>query len=368
MSDSEKHNGHKYNPDMVDNEPTPKRPKIDSDRDIEIINVNDDSEHVPIETSLLSPTNHSGLSTTSNDNNNSDSNSHRINDHDRETQLLNNVASNIIENVANRSSLNNHSHSSNKNNNHNNNGDGEQSLKHSSATSYPTGSMTKTTLDNPNKGSSDNNKTQIEEEERNKSIHVNTQHQQHIEQVQTPHDYADLIDRHTINNTDDSIPVELQDLRDTEHFHSIGVEDPDLSEEGLLNKKGRRTTALVGSEAWKQQRRISHKEVERRRRENINMAINALGVLLPVKETSKAAILSRSVEYIQKLKETENSNIEKWTLQKLLSEQNASQLTAANEKLQEDLANAYKEIGFLKNLLKKHNIPYESNDDTNVQQ
>lgn len=361
MSGSEKHSRHNYDPDMVDNEPDLKRPKIDNDRDIEVVDVDDDNnnnEHVHIETSLLSSTNHS---TTSTNNNNSGSSNHRIDDHDREAQLLNNVASNIIENVGNRSSL------SNPNRN-NNNDDGEHSLKQSGVALDIAGPMTKTVLNNPDKESADSSKAHIEGKERNGNIHMNTEQQQPMEQVQTPHDYAELIDRHTIHNTDDSIPVELRDLRDTDHIHSIGVEDPDLNEEGLLNKRGRRTTALVGSEAWRQQRRISHKEVERRRRENINMAINALGVLLPVKETSKAAILSRSVEYIQKLKETENSNIEKWTLQKLLSEQNASQLTAANEKLQEDLANAYKEIRFLKNLLKKHNIPYESDEDTNVQQ
>ncbi|EDO18001.1 hypothetical protein Kpol_1054p48 [Vanderwaltozyma polyspora DSM 70294] len=120
-----------------------------------------------------------------------------------------------------------------------------------------------------------------------------------------------------------------------------------------LVRRAKKATPATGSAEWKQQRKDSHKEVERRRRENINMAINKLSDLLPVKESSKAAILSRAAEYIQKLKETENANIEKWTLQKLLSEQNASQLTSANEKLQEELGNAYKEIEVLKTKVKE---------------
>lgn len=351
MSDPGKNEGHNYD------EPELKRQKIDNDRGMPAV-VHVDDGHVNIETSLLS--NHSN--SPNNDGRSNDNN--RMEDRDREAQLLDRVASGIIESVANRNSLN----------NNNNGGDIGRSFKQNGEDTYTVETIGKANLDNSNKellGSGNrNNETHIEEEEEEgeRASSRNVHQQQHIEQVQTPQDYSALIDRHTIhNNSDDSIPVELQDLGDSHHIHSIATDDSELNGTRILNKRGRKTTALVGSEAWRQQRKFLHKEVERRRRENINMAINTLGVLLPVKETSKAAILNRSVEYIQKLKETENSNIEKWTLQKLLSEQNASQLTAANEKLQEELANAYKEIRFLKNLLKKHNISYESDEDTTVQ-
>ena len=123
-----------------------------------------------------------------------------------------------------------------------------------------------------------------------------------------------------------------------------------------LARRGRKAAPVTGTDEWKQQRRDSHKEVERRRRESINQAISSLSLLLPVKETSKAAILSRAAEYIEKLKETENANIEKWTLQKLLSEQSASQLETANAKLQEELGNAFKELDNAKRLLAKHGL------------
>lgn len=128
---------------------------------------------------------------------------------------------------------------------------------------------------------------------------------------------------------------------------------------GVRPGRGRKAAPVTGSAEWRQQRKDSHKEVERRRRENINTAITKLSELLPVKESSKAAILARAAEYIQKLKDTENANIEKWTLQKLLSEQNVSALTTANEKLQEELGSAYKRIEALKGKLKEAGIPMD---------
>lgn len=124
-------------------------------------------------------------------------------------------------------------------------------------------------------------------------------------------------------------------------------------------RRGRKSAPTAGSDEWKRQRKDSHKEVERRRRENINTAINKLSELLPVRESSKATILARAAEYIQKLKETESANIDKWTLQKLLSEQNQSRLTSANERLQDELGKAYKEIEELKHSLKQAGLPYD---------
>ncbi|SCV02113.1 LANO_0F15324g1_1 [Lachancea nothofagi CBS 11611] len=121
-------------------------------------------------------------------------------------------------------------------------------------------------------------------------------------------------------------------------------------------RRGRKPVPVTGSDEWRQQRKDSHKEVERRRRENINSAINKLSDLLPVKESSKASILLRAAEYIQKLRDTENANIEKWTLQKLLSEQQVSTLTKSNESLQLELGNAFKQVDILKRQLRNSGI------------
>ena len=157
------------------------------------------------------------------------------------------------------------------------------------------------------------------------------------------------------NNDEDRNDNENKSVKEQDNS-TRSEENNDSDSQKKLAKKSRRVMTVTGTEEWRRQRKDSHKEVERRRRESINYHINTLSQLLPVRETSKAAILSRAAEYIEKLKETENANIEKWTLQKLLSEQNASSLATANEKLQEELGNAYKENDFLRKLLEKNNI------------
>lgn len=106
-----------------------------------------------------------------------------------------------------------------------------------------------------------------------------------------------------------------------------------------------------GTEAWHRLRKENHKEVERRRRESINSGIKDLAALIPTPDTNKAQILQRAVEFIRRLKENENNNIEKWTLEKLLTEQAVSELNASNEKLKAELERAYREIEQLRRQL-----------------
>jgi len=82
----------------------------------------------------------------------------------------------------------------------------------------------------------------------------------------------------------------------------------------------------VGSDEWHRQRRENHKEVERRRRDTINAGINELAKIVPGCEKNKGSILNRAVQYIQQLKENEAANIEKWTLEKLLTDQAIQEL------------------------------------------
>ncbi|SPO32394.1 related to centromere binding factor 1 [Ustilago trichophora] len=79
------------------------------------------------------------------------------------------------------------------------------------------------------------------------------------------------------------------------------------------------------------QRKDNHKEVERRRRSAINDGITQLSHIVPgcdAKNTNKGAIIHAAVRYIQDLKHNEASNIEKWTLEKLLMDQAMGDLTA----------------------------------------
>jgi hypothetical protein len=100
---------------------------------------------------------------------------------------------------------------------------------------------------------------------------------------------------------------------------------------------------LVGSEEWHRQRRDNHKEVERRRRETINDGISELSKIVPGCEKNKGSILARAVQYIQQLKENESHNIEKWTLDKLLTDQAMAELQQNNEKLKLELERAWRE-------------------------
>ncbi|KAG6897171.1 hypothetical protein C0993_007730 [Termitomyces sp. T159_Od127] len=94
-------------------------------------------------------------------------------------------------------------------------------------------------------------------------------------------------------------------------------------------------SAMMGSDEWTRQRKDNHKEVERRRRGNINEGINELGRIVPngSGEKAKGAILSRAVQYIHHLKENEARNIEKWTLEKLLMDQAMGDLQTQLEEM-----------------------------------
>ncbi|TGO66384.1 hypothetical protein BOTNAR_0062g00170 [Botryotinia narcissicola] len=101
---------------------------------------------------------------------------------------------------------------------------------------------------------------------------------------------------------------------------------------------------VVGSDEWHKVRKDNHKEVERRRRETINEGINELAKIVPGCEKNKGSILQRAVQFITQLKENETQNIEKWTLEKLLTEQAIAELSASNDKLKTECERAWREV------------------------
>ncbi len=60
-------------------------------------------------------------------------------------------------------------------------------------------------------------------------------------------------------------------------------------------------------------------------------------------EKNKGSILQRAVSFIQQLKENEANNIEKWTLEKLLTEQAIAELSSSNDKLKAECERAWRE-------------------------
>lgn len=84
--------------------------------------------------------------------------------------------------------------------------------------------------------------------------------------------------------------------------------------------------------------------MERRRRETINEGINELAKIVPGCEKNKGSILQRAVAFITQLKENEQQNIEKWTLEKLLTEQAITELSQSNDKLKSECERLYREV------------------------
>ncbi|KAG9310946.1 hypothetical protein JVU11DRAFT_8820 [Chiua virens] len=127
-------------------------------------------------------------------------------------------------------------------------------------------------------------------------------------------------------------------------------DDPDKPKTASGRTRGNRSAAM-GTDEWARQRKDNHvrlllshhpsadpptqKEVERRRRGNINEGINELGRIVPNSsgEKAKGAILARAVQYIHHLKENEARNIEKWTLEKLLMDQAMGDLQGQLEEM-----------------------------------
>jgi hypothetical protein len=125
--------------------------------------------------------------------------------------------------------------------------------------------------------------------------------------------------------------------------------------------RGSGSKPAVGSDEWHKVRKDNHKEgkwlarwergntadhplVERRRRETINEGINELAKIVPGCEKNKGSILQRAVQFITQLKENETQNIEKWTLEKLLTEQAIAELSASNDKLKAECERAWREV------------------------
>ena len=96
------------------------------------------------------------------------------------------------------------------------------------------------------------------------------------------------------------------------------------------------------------QRKDNHKEVERRRRSAINDGIVQLSQIVPgcdVKNTNKGSIIVAAVRYIQDLKNNEASNIEKWTLEKLLMDQAMNDLSMSLDESRREVERLRAQLG-----------------------
>uniref|UniRef100_A0A1D1XYT2 Putative bHLH domain-containing protein C3F10.12c n=1 Tax=Anthurium amnicola TaxID=1678845 RepID=A0A1D1XYT2_9ARAE len=169
------------------------------------------------------------------------------------------------------------------------------------------------------------------------SIPPSSSGQQNIVQVQLPPTPQQKQDPVTIHST----PLPIQPAPLTPQH--VQQQTPQVQQHTPLRTNSLSATTTpqttpsgkppVGSEEWHRQRRENHKEVERRRRDTINAGINELAKIVPGCEKNKGSILNRAVQYIQQLKENEAANIEKWTLEKLLTDQAIQELQTQVEML-----------------------------------
>lgn len=105
--------------------------------------------------------------------------------------------------------------------------------------------------------------------------------------------------------------------------------------------------------------------MERRRRETINEGINELAKIVPGCEKNKGSILARAVQFITQLKENETQNIEKWTLEKLLSEQAIGELSSTCDKLKGDLQRTCWELEQWKKAAQKAGVSIDDEKPVN---
>ncbi|KAI0128554.1 hypothetical protein BJ170DRAFT_682340 [Xylariales sp. AK1849] len=148
---------------------------------------------------------------------------------------------------------------------------------------------------------------------------------------------------------------EHQSFGTNDMLHADGL--PDASNSGGRPPYSTRDPKpAVGSEEWHKLRKDNHKEVERRRRETINEGINELAKIVPGCEKNKGSILQRAVSFITQLKENEAQNIEKWTLEKLLTEQAIQELSSSNDKLKKECERAYRELAVWKQLAQSNGL------------
>ncbi|KAK5120130.1 hypothetical protein LTR85_006611 [Meristemomyces frigidus] len=123
----------------------------------------------------------------------------------------------------------------------------------------------------------------------------------------------------------------------------------------------------VGSDEWHKVRRDNHKEVERRRRETINEGINELAKIVPGCEKNKGSILARAVQFITQLKENETQNIEKWTLEKLLTEQAIAELSSSCDKLKAECQRAWVECEQWKKAAQRSGVSLDGDEKADAE-
>lgn len=156
----------------------------------------------------------------------------------------------------------------------------------------------------------------------------------HYSMTVPPHPAQEFMSQPTAPTSYTDPPIgEVQAPGDFQGLDGTGAQPqdpnapPDQQLPGAASPDGGPGKPAVGSDEWHKVRKDNHKEVERRRRETINEGINELAKIVPGCEKNKGSILARAVQYIQKLQDDASQNIDKWTFEKLVTEQAIAEIS-----------------------------------------
>ena len=147
------------------------------------------------------------------------------------------------------------------------------------------------------------------------------------------------------------------------HGHALGEGREGLGADAGMDAKFVSDHGLAGARFKRKgpeldrQRKDNHKEVERRRRSAINDGIVQLSQIVPgcdVKNTNKGSIIIAAVRYIQDQKNNEASNIEKWTLEKLLMDQAMNDLSMSLDESRREVERLRAQLGMAEASGDKH--------------
>lgn len=131
----------------------------------------------------------------------------------------------------------------------------------------------------------------------------------------------------------------LNGVRAGSHVSGSGRTSTMLGEDGLPIPEDQKPPP--GTEAFAKMRKVNHKEVERKRRQTINEGLDNLAALIASPhaqpEKNKGALLQKACMYIRELKSNENANIEKYTMDKLLCDQQINDLRVHIETLNQQI-------------------------------
>lgn len=208
------------------------------------------------------------------------------------------------------------------------------------------------------------------------------QQAQHEHDHEHDHDEQHLQDQHHL---DDQLNDHEQQLQQLQYNQLSQQLDNAVAVSEMSNQASEQSTQLTmdmspstptprpptGSDEWHRQRRENHKEVERRRRETINEGISELSKVVPGCEKNKGSIVARAVQYIRQLRDAEATNVEKWTLEKLLADQACAELSGQLdqakievESLRQELENLRRENQNIRgeNALMRHQVEVSSLD------